>query len=161
MRYLVVTLAVVAICASTVTRADEPPRTAKSAGNLDLGRVFMSPAERRELDRLRKAIPAQMSAQGSQPGNQSSTAGSTNNKARPAGYIVPSSGSPYKWMDGDFQKTTRSNIDAGQLPGGVSVIRHKGAATDLERTNSPDESTTKEARAETVSEAETGHDDIN
>lgn len=160
MRFLIVTLAVV-FYASTVARADEPPRSANSSGDADVGRVFMSPAERQELDRLRKVIPAHSAARGSQPGSQTSTAGSANNKARPAGYIVPSSGTPYKWLDGDFQKTTRRDIDSGQLPGGVSIIRHRGSATDAGRTNPSDEGTNRKTGVETVSESETGHDDIN
>ena len=161
MRFPVAILVVVAMGVSAGTSADEPSRTVKSAGKLDLGRVFMSPAERRELDRLRRANPAQLTVQSSQSGNQSSTAVATDKKAHPGGYIVPAQGSPYKWMDGDFQKTTRSNIDSSQLPGGVSIIRHKGAAPDVQRTNSSDQSKTREAQVEADSGAETGHDDIN
>mgnify|MGYP001547971488 CR=1 FL=1 len=160
MRALIVTL-VAAICATTVTNADESLRPASSSGTIDLGRVFMSPAERQELDRLRKVAPTQMSGQGSQTGKQLPAAKPENDKARAAGYIVPSSGSPYRWRDGDFQRTTRSDIDSSRLPGGVSIIRHKGATTDARRANSSGETTNKEASVEAVSEPGTGHDAVN
>ena len=160
MRALIVIL-VAATCTSAVTKADDSPGPANSPENVDLGRVFMSPAERQQLDRLRKAAPAQISGQGSQTGKQISTAGPASNRTRPAGYIVPSNGAPYRWRDGDFQRTTRSDIDTSRLPGGVSIIRHDSATIDAGRAKPPGETTTKEASVETVSESETGHDAVN
>lgn len=147
--------------AGSVASADELLQATHVASITDIGRVFMSPAERHELDRLRKAIPPQVGVgQASQNGNQSSTAGAANKKNRPGGYIVPSNGSPYKWKDGDFQRTTRGDINSELLPGDVSIIRHKGNAAEIRRANSSGEKPAQQADVETVSEPETDHDGI-
>lgn len=90
--------------------ADEPS-TAFVAKKYVLGRVFMNDAERRQLDVLRKTRGTVV-----QTGNASRSASPTESvqksTAKPAGYIVPSNGEPYQWIDGDFRRVPKVDIDS-------------------------------------------------
>jgi hypothetical protein len=149
----------VVMCASTALHADESSPAPDAAAYANIGRVFMSPAERSQLDRLRKSFPVQVAGAGGQDVSSSANPLPADEKARPAGYIVPSNGLPYKWADGDFRRTTPRDLGAGQLPGTVSIIRHERAATESGPTSPPGKASEQDAAGETVSESETGHDD--
>ncbi len=102
-----------------------------------LGRVFMSNAERRRLDVLRKT---QTTVEN--PGNASTTTApnnsATENMPKPAGYIVPSNGSPYQWIDGDFQRVAKVEIDSASVSQDIRITRIE---LDVVDDSTPDELT--------------------
>lgn len=117
--------------------ADEPTETYVARKHV-LGRVFMSDAERRQLDVLRKTRGTV-----ERPGNASSTAVTTKsdkqNTSHPAGYIVPSNGSPYQWIDGDFQRVEKIDIDSTDAPQEIRITRivNDGADDDPSKKPAP------------------------
>jgi len=92
----------------------------------ELGRVFMSRADRQRLDVLRKVPP---SAGPAGPIPQPGTPGLTK-KASPTGYIVPSSGRPYRWSDGDFHHVSAVSIDAADSSRSINITRHENLQDD-------------------------------
>ncbi|MGI9205891.1 MAG: hypothetical protein ACR2Q3_17885 [Woeseiaceae bacterium] len=149
---------VVAMGASAGLQADELRPIVDAAEYTNIGRVFMSPAERRELDRLRKAIPTELTGPIGPNASSAETASPAEPNTRAAGYIVPSNGLPYRWTDGDFRRTTRGDIGTGQLPGAISIIRHQGEDVPATTTGQDVE---KEANSENVSNSKTSNDGAN
>ena len=81
------------------TAADElygPPLAA------DLGRVFLAPTERREIERRRWSEPAEEQ----QPGEETSSPPA---KRDVFGLIVGPNRKPLVWIDGEFRKTKTVN----------------------------------------------------
>lgn len=148
-----------AMCACANTHADDQLPSASVIAPIELGRVFMSPAERRELDRLRNGRTKLESGQVKQAGDPSLVPDAVVKKRRPAGYIVPSSGAPYQWIDGNFQRTTQGNIESELLPGRVTVIRHNNAPVDPARATPSAEESGARPGSETVSDSETTPDE--
>ncbi len=152
---LAIGILVAILWAGVGLQADETPPAPSAVEQVGIGRVFMSPAERRELDRLRKLEPEPVTGPGAEsvtPGTSDVPAGK---RSQGAGYIVPSSGLPYTWADGDFRRTTDGNIDIGKLPGAVSIIRHQGENVPVK---APDKEAEKVTDRETVSVPESGND---
>lgn len=115
--------------------AAEPAGTRQervSVKTFDIGRVFMTPAERDYLDRLRIARPvADDSADSGAENPASQTSAVT--KAPAAGYIVSSRGTPYQWRDGDFRAASVTQIKRLQQNDDVKVIRHRHSPDPVER----------------------------
>jgi len=102
------------------------PTVAPSAKEIVMGRVFTTNAERRVLDQLRK-IPQTGTAAGAATSGDAAQSG-PKQKPDPAGFIVPSTGRAYQWIDGDFRRISRGEISSGQIPGTVRIIRHRSPA---------------------------------
>ncbi|MBT8077050.1 MAG: hypothetical protein KJO31_00655 [Gammaproteobacteria bacterium] len=88
-------------------------------GNIDLGRVFMTPAERAILDQRRQQPENEVAParEDREPQGQSVTDGSKRGTA-PIGYIKSASGEPKKWQNGEFVPLA----DGESLPG-LSLTR--------------------------------------
>ena len=96
-------------------------------GDDALGRVFMSPAEREELDRLRLMKPAAESSGPLAPG----VTVEEEAPAPPAtGYILRSQGAAWVWQDGDFRRVKRNEVDQKQPDERVRIERHKRPSDD-------------------------------
>lgn len=143
---LALSIFLVIVCAGTELRANEFSTYAHAEQYADIGRVFISPAERLELDRLRKLDPAQDPGSNGQARISSVPASQAEDKARAGGYIVPSNGLPYTWSDGDFRRADDADIDIERLPGAVTIIRHHAkenpeSTTEKEADTAPDSAT--------------------
>ena len=88
----------------------------------DLGRVFMTPAERHELDRLRRLQPAASSA--ASVSTPAAPAAPAESDVRPMGIIVPSRGRPYQWRDGDFRPVDAARIRIDTTAEDAVIKRH-------------------------------------
>lgn len=110
----------VALCSvATVSVADE-------SNDWLLGRVFMTRAERLQLDELRNTLHSTASV--STTNNDSSVVVSTSVRdVKASGYILSSNGSPYRWENGDFQKTSRKEIVAALENRDFEIIKHHPA----------------------------------
>lgn len=90
-----------------------------------LGRVFMSPEQRTELDRLRGIRPTPDS-----PASAAVTAmdsgGSGERPLQSSGFIVRSLGEAYLWVDGDFKKVSHDSVVTGNSDDAIRIIRHPG-----------------------------------
>ena len=93
----------------------------------DIGRVFMSQAERDELDRLRKLPP---------PSESAGTAARAKTVVEPeslpegTGYILRSRGAAWLWVDGDFQSVRPAEVDRPGRSEDIRIIRHQQPAAD-------------------------------
>jgi hypothetical protein len=105
------------------------PGTKPGTKDHELGRVFMSRAERARLDVLRKAPPSAGRSGPAGPVSQSGPSGMTK-KPSPTGYIVPSSGRPYQWIDGDFRRVSAVSIDAVDSSRSINITRHEKRQDD-------------------------------
>ncbi len=105
-----------------------------------LGRVFLSSVERRQLDLMRRS-PPQTERAGLQRSAAQPAESQERKKAIAAGYIVPSNGSPYQWIDGDFRHVTQAEVDATSISSSISITRHRYNSV------SDDESTEREEAA--------------
>ena len=120
MRFAAITgLISMLLCVHAV--ADEPTESFVAKKHV-LGRVFMSDAERRQLDVLRKTRGTVENSS-----NASSTVAAaqaeTKNTTKPTGYIVPSNGSPYQWIDGDFRRVVNIEIDSADVSQEIQITR--------------------------------------
>lgn len=108
--------------------ADEPTSSYVARKHV-LGRVFMSEAERRQLDLLRKTRGTVVN-----PGNASSTTETTNsetkNTSNPSGFIVPSNGRPYQWIDGDFRRVAKVDVDSADASQEMRISRVVAGSTE-------------------------------
>lgn len=86
----------------------------ESLEHIHIGRVFLSPTERVNLDKNRGVRTPVATGNGS-----ASTAASKNDNA--AGYIVSSNGRARIWKDGDF--VAAKTPDSVRFPGEVKVTR--------------------------------------
>jgi len=119
---------IVAIFAMSASFADE-------SNDWSLGRVFMTRAERLQLDKLRKMPQI---AQSVSTTNRDSIAVDTvsQRKRSPSGYILSSTGSPYKWQDGDFRKSSHRAIVDGSKVRSFQIIKHQREPLPEESTDS-------------------------
>lgn len=116
-----------ALMLGSSTKADESG-IYESMADIDIGRVFLTPAERDRLDaqRLRSVsdLPLAVTAgAGKSPDPVSKTA---------AGYITSSRGTYREWSGNDFVVSQRSLSDARIFPGDVDVQRHAATIPDGE-----------------------------
>lgn len=96
-----------------------------------LGRVFMTPGERWELDRKRLSPPAARDGTAATPSKPDSPP-----PTREAmGYIVPHQGLPSAWQDGDFRRISDGRDPALiSFPPGVRIIRHSESIGEIRST---------------------------
>lgn len=102
--------------------------------HIHIGRVFLSPPERLDLDKNRNVTPSAM-ASSSAGGDQKAA---TDN-SRAAGYIVSGSGRARVWKDGDF---VAADVPRSiRFPGDVKVTRVADQPSDsAEASSDKDES---------------------
>lgn len=118
------------LCAYAVADESTTPFVSKKHV---LGRVFMNAAERRQLDALRKTHGTVTN-----PGNASTivaaTPPDTTNTSNPAGYIVPSNGDPLQWVDGDFRRVSKVEIESTEDSQEIQITRVAGEDSSGRRT---------------------------
>ena len=99
-----------------------------------LGRVFMTPEQRAELDRLRKIRPV-----GGTGATTASPATSDAEDHEPApdssGFIVRSEGEAYLWVDGDFRKVRPDRVRSNDSNSddAIKITRHGRPEAGAER----------------------------
>lgn len=95
--------------------------TARQIDNAVIGRVFMSPAERDELDRLRKLpTPSQVA----EPAAKSTEAAAPDRQPAATGYILRSRDAAWLWVDGDFQSVRPTDVERSGRSDDIRIIRH-------------------------------------
>lgn len=87
---------------------------------VSIGRVFLSPQERRLLDAQRKNGPPTASL-AEPPADDVAEAEPPSNAS---GYIVSSSGKSRRWLDGNFVESQVTPTRNTRFPGDVQIIRH-------------------------------------
>ena len=102
----------------------------ETIAGVSIGRVFLSPEERRLLDAARTRPPQTVA----QSAPSSSEAAGSEPSPNASGYIVSSSGKSRFWRDGDFVEAASAPTPATRFPGDVKIIRHRA---DTARTESP------------------------
>lgn len=105
-------------CVSTVVADDEA--VYESIADIAIGRVFMSPQQRQQLD-VRRLHPDRYAGAGTprEAGQQE-----TKHRSPPAGYISSSSGGSRYWNNGDFVAGNSRNSTSMSFPGDVAIVRH-------------------------------------
>ena len=106
----------------------------ESMTGVRIGRVFLAPAERAQLDVDRLKAPTEGGkVENVQPGSTPAT-----EKPRPpaAGYIISHSGGARVWNNGDFIKTSGQAPQAMAFPGDIRVTRHVAKAGEPNGTTS-------------------------
>ena len=93
-----------------------------------IGRVFTSPAERAELDRLRNLRPAVEAA-----GAVVTTSALPEEDAPPegTGYILRSKGAAYLWVDGDFRSIAPDDVERRAPLANIRIVRHDPPGADV------------------------------
>lgn len=99
-----------------------PADTAGTAA-MPLGRVFMSPQQRAELDRLRKIRPADGAAAAIAA---TSATGDEDSEQAPdaSGFIIRAEGEAYLWVDGDFRKVNPDRVRSDRSNDEIMITRH-------------------------------------
>lgn len=87
----------------------------------DLGRLFMSPGQRAELDRLRKMPPAVISSGGTYPQVTEETPDPGENAS---GFIIRTEGEAYLWVDGDFKRVRNETAGKELTDQRIRITRH-------------------------------------
>ena len=98
----------------------------ETIAGVSIGRVFLTPEERRLLDAARTRSPQAESRSTVSSGEPVDPEPSTN----ASGYILISSGKSRLWRDGDFVETAVT--PTRRFPGDVRIIRHRPEATETE-----------------------------
>ena len=93
----------------------------ETMAGISIGRVFLSPVERKVLD-VRRANPPQAAVT---TGQTTSDTGGPREAAPAAGYIINSSGRARLWMNGDFVESGNPTPAALKFPGDVKIVRHR------------------------------------
>jgi len=115
--------AVLLAACSSQAFATEPAAN-PGAEEYTLGRVFMSGAERRRLDLLRQNSRSTDKPEPASPA--SSARRSVESKpTKAAGYIIPSDGKFYQWVDGDFRQVDRTDASKIGIFPGIEITRHQ------------------------------------
>ncbi len=117
---------VATIFASGISFADE-------SSDWSLGRVFMTRAERLQLDKLR-SVPQIAESISTTTNDSIAVDAVSKSKRNPSGYILSSNGSPYSWQDGDFRKTSRKDIVDDSKDRGFEIIKHQRVPISEEAT---------------------------
>ncbi|MEO1202952.1 MAG: hypothetical protein AAFX10_09600 [Pseudomonadota bacterium] len=134
-------LLAVAILIGTHGSANADEGVYESVADIRIGRIFLTPAERRRLDQLRLAPPR--SAGGAPVAAGVESTGTGDRQRRPAGYIISSSGKRRTWTGDDFVASDGRASISTRFPGDVEVIRHGEQAASIEQgpaTDQPAES---------------------
>lgn len=98
----------------------------ESIDDIWIGRVFLTPRQRRSLD-VERSQP--------QPSVLQSDASNTANavsqpSTSPAGYIISSRGTQRRWTGEEFTTTSRDSLASMSFPGDVRIIRHRSNDND-------------------------------
>lgn len=140
-------------CGDAVADAD----IYESSSDIDIGRVFLTAAERERLDR-RRLLPAATAAGNGQPSTAPSVANSAGRQRQPAGYIVSSSGERSDWTGDSFVANGSRSPQMQSFPGDVKIVRHVDATG---RTEQDDDADSQGARSgKTRSRPGEPHDDV-
>ena len=91
----------------------------ESVDDIEIGRIFLTPEQRRWLDANRHAV-----AQSAGPANGVSDDKDQRDDADAAGYIIGSNGKSRAWAGSDFVEASDRQIERLRFPGEVRVIRH-------------------------------------
>ena len=120
-------LFVLLIVSGSIHAEDRP--IYESADDIAIGRIFLTPSERRWLDQ-RRVQPQAATTQRKDPGAETVTA------RRPAGYIVRGDGVRRRWQGGEFVNDGESRMT---FPGEVRITRHQApppeSGTDSDQDN--------------------------
>ena len=106
--------------------ADEPGVYETLAG-VSIGRVFLTPEERRLLDLARREGPTNTTDSGGQPVD-----GPAEPTLRSAGYIQSSNGKSRQWRDGEFVESRGAPSRDMRFPGDVKIVRHPAKPEPIE-----------------------------
>lgn len=117
----------------------------ESLESVAIGRVFLSPAERRWLDARRSSEPAARFFPPVRPSGVPPAPAPKESKP-PAGYIVSSSGQARVWRNGDFVKSKGRAATDTKFPGEIRVRRHRN---DVDSTPES-ETSARSSQADTV-----------
>ncbi len=93
----------------------------QSVDSAALGRVFTSPAERAELDRLRQVRPAEATAAAV---TSDAAAATTDSQASPVGFIKRTGGEAYRWVGDEFRKVGPDELPAVEPAADPGIVRH-------------------------------------
>lgn len=116
------------VCGATVAIADDSA-VYESISDVAIGRVFLSPQQRQQLN-VRRLHPERHES--SEPAQQSEPQ-PAKVKTAPAGYIISNSGESRYWNNGDFVAGSSRYAATMRFPGDIVVVRHFAAeATDEE-----------------------------
>ena len=100
----------------------------ETIARISIGRVFLTPEERRLLDAARRQ-PQPTVSQSAPSTSETTDSGPSSNAS---GYIVSSSVKSRLWRDGDFVETARTPTPATRFPGDVKITRHRADADQTE-----------------------------
>lgn len=105
--------------------------------NSSLGRIFMSPAERWQLEQIRLLIPA--ATNGASGVGREPRPDSARPERHAAGYIIPHSGRPSAWKDGEFRKIDAARgLASLRFVDDFEIIRHIDRPAAAEPTDPDD-----------------------
>lgn len=105
------------LAASSFVAAEESP-VYESLANVEIGRIFLSPAQRSSLDKRRGSAPPAVSR------DAKGTRAAAKSSPDAAGYILRSGGPSRVWSSGGF--VPADDVSGVAFPGDVKVVR--GAA---------------------------------
>ena len=124
MRRRAISAAGLMFLAMTAHAADMP--VYESLNGIEIGRVFLSQAQRDALDRSRARGDSSDVSDTGPRGKTNAPASSSD----AAGYIISESGKTRIWKRGDFVAGEQSDADRVKFPGEVRVERHEPATRD-------------------------------
>ncbi|MCG8378115.1 MAG: hypothetical protein MI865_01430 [Proteobacteria bacterium] len=114
-----------------VTTNAEESAVYESVDDITIGRVFLTPEQRRWLDANRGSRARASGFRESGSDDKKELA-----DENAAGYIIDSSGKSRAWSGSDFVKATSRQISEIRFPGDVRIVRH---AADPEQPDASDE----------------------
>ena len=112
------------LAASPFAAAEESP-VYESLANVEIGRIFLSPAQRSSLDKRRGNAPPVVSR------NTKGTRAAARQFPDAAGYILSSGGPSRVWSDGGF--VPADDVSDVAFPGDVKVVRGAERTQDVDR----------------------------
>ena len=111
------------VFAVSAARAEETP-VYESLASIDIGRVFYTESERRDLDKNRSSGKRRTAAAGTRRTGREPV----RDHPDAAGYIISASGQSRIWKKGDFVKSSDADVDDVTFPGKVRIEVHDNAA---------------------------------
>ena len=106
----------------------------ESIDDVTIGRVFLTPAERRWLDANRNVLVRERPVRRWRVDDAPSGEEPAPASDPPAGFIINSSGAESRWSRGDFVDVDGRSVRSMQFPGDVNITRH-----DVPRTSEAEE----------------------
>ena len=98
----------------------------ETISGVSIGRVFLTPVERRLLDATRKQVPQSATYEGTAAADPQEDEA----PSHAAGYIVSSSGKARRWLNGDFVEAQNSPASSTRFPGDVKITKHTATMND-------------------------------